>query len=213
MQIVLNSYKQTVAENVRTLVRTSEEAEWQKAILVAHSEEQLDIEKGRVAKTRQALLEDKVLIKELVTEREIFLVAIAELAENAAVLEDHNAGLHDENSVLVNLMKNVEDLSTRLERERGKVVTKHAVCCVCLEEEACFASQKCGHRCACEACSKKLEKCPICRTPVLNPPASGRSGTRSMTNYTSEGAGGWRRIWDAGAVSVSERYTLEKFLG
>jgi E3 ubiquitin-protein ligase MUL1 len=36
-------------------------------------------------------------------------------------------------------------------------------CVVCLEAQSTIAYVACGHMCVCQACSKPLKKCPVCR--------------------------------------------------
>jgi len=37
-------------------------------------------------------------------------------------------------------------------------------CVVCLEAQSTIAYVACGHMCVCQACSKPLKRCPVCRT-------------------------------------------------
>lgn len=39
-------------------------------------------------------------------------------------------------------------------------------CVVCLDSDITSVLQPCGHACACEACARLLEKCPMCRGSV-----------------------------------------------
>lgn len=36
-------------------------------------------------------------------------------------------------------------------------------CSICMDKEKCMAFINCGHMCICETCSKRVDKCPICR--------------------------------------------------
>jgi hypothetical protein len=43
---------------------------------------------------------------------------------------------------------------------------KNPSCCVCLDQEPNVAFVPCGHLSTCNACSEKLDSCPICREPI-----------------------------------------------
>lgn len=41
-------------------------------------------------------------------------------------------------------------------------------CCICLDEEKNSVFIPCGHFYCCLSCSKHINKCPICRIPIMN---------------------------------------------
>lgn len=69
-------------------------------------------------------------------------------------------------------LKNAEEAYLRNEIEPQTrpppkpVQTKGQQCCVCLSKEKTYAFAPCFHMCMCGDCSKRVNRCPICRTPA-----------------------------------------------
>jgi len=59
-------------------------------------------------------------------------------------------------------------LRMHLEMERMRVERDQTLCMACCDQEKSILLTPCNHICVCEACSHRLEKCPICSSPIEN---------------------------------------------
>jgi len=69
------------------------------------------------------------------------------------------------------LMELEKELITSLSRVQNAINEKYKnekLCIVCMAERKCIVYQPCGHFSTCFACSKQLEKCPICMQTICD---------------------------------------------
>uniref|UniRef100_A0A0A9YN57 E3 ubiquitin-protein ligase cblA n=1 Tax=Lygus hesperus TaxID=30085 RepID=A0A0A9YN57_LYGHE len=72
-----------------------------------------------------------------------------------------------------NRSKDVHDgMVVDTESQSGEDVddTKERVCCICMDESRTVHTVflNCRHMVCCDICARAVEKCPVCRAPIVN---------------------------------------------
>jgi len=123
---------------------------------------------------------DEALLKRLTQlEKHIEKLLISQKVANTKAVTKFN---NDCQKVVESFTGNIQKLISEGVAEHVKSITSNDVinaavtaaierinskeCVSCLEERRSLACIPCGHQCICESCSKKIEKCPICREEV-----------------------------------------------
>lgn len=86
-----------------------------------------------------------------------------------------NHDLHERNEELQERIRQLESGSHRTENNELKTddpfsteeqTDEERACVVCTENLANIAFSPCGHAVTCDVCSRKVQKCPMCRSDI-----------------------------------------------
>lgn len=61
---------------------------------------------------------------------------------------------------------NTADYKRRSGSTEPVATASDIICSICLEKEACLMFVPCKHICCCSPCAKKVDICPMCRSPI-----------------------------------------------
>jgi len=114
-------------------------------------------------KTRNRDMKQKVDDAE--NQKKLFSEEISKLKGEHQGLVD--LPLKEAEELLMDLKKAIVNVEQSLVQKRKQSETDKK-CCVCMDQEKCFALFPCGHLALCEKCSKLVRKtCPICRQEIV----------------------------------------------
>lgn len=66
------------------------------------------------------------------------------------------------------LIEELTELSKIPSVEESNEIDDEKMCCVCMSEEKSIKFEPCQHLCVCHKCSKQVNDCPLCRSPIIN---------------------------------------------
>jgi hypothetical protein len=107
----------------------------------------------------------------------ISVSTLQELQEHLLdISNENNAELRSSRNNYANLLREYNNLQlravnlqTRLDAvdqqmtDLQEALQPDEVCCICDEHPRTFVNTTCGHMCACQNCTLRLDRCPICR--------------------------------------------------